>query len=202
MAYDPREKPLAEGLYAERAGKTTRIVADLAARDAIATADRYDGLLVQVLTNRKIYSWNAADATWDVVTGGSGIAKFATLADLEAATEMTDGDFAVTLDTNKLYQYVDSTWEEFTSGSASAVAVIVTSDDYTAVDGDKVIALAANTVTLTTTPNAVVTVKNGGESVVTVVANSGTIDGSDFHKIMNQYDSTDYMCDGVNWWAI
>ena len=35
MTYDPRAKGLADGLYPERTGKTTRVVATLAARDAI-----------------------------------------------------------------------------------------------------------------------------------------------------------------------
>lgn len=127
--FDPRTKSIADGLFPERSGKTTRVVADLAARDAIAADSKYDGLLVQVLSNRKLYSWDATNATWTTVTGGSGIAKFATLADLQAAVGMTDGDFATTLDTDKLYRYTNSAWVEFVAGGGGGVAKYETIDD-------------------------------------------------------------------------
>ena len=166
MTYDPRDKSVNDALYPERSGKTVRVVATIAARDAIAAGDKYngmlvqvlaaprkmyswdgdswaevsgvrsvadvtardaipadekyDGLLVQTLDTRKLYSWDAAGAAWAVVAGGGGLAKFDNLAAIEAAPNATDGDFAVALDTNKLYQRIGGFWTEFSSGGGGS----------------------------------------------------------------------------------
>jgi len=110
MTYDPRTKALAEGLYQERTGKTVRVVADIAARNAIPAGERYNGLLVQVLAQpRKTYSWDGD--SW-VEVSGIRIATDITERDAIAADERYDGLVVHVLETRKLYSW-DATAAEW-----------------------------------------------------------------------------------------
>lgn len=57
------------------ANANSRVVADVAARDAIPTGERVNGLLVTVLTPLTLYVWRTDNSTWNQIGGPGGISE-------------------------------------------------------------------------------------------------------------------------------
>jgi len=89
------------------------------------------------------------------------------------------------------------------SSEAPSFVVMKKSANYTAVDHEVVIGIAAVYITLKNEINATIVVKNGSESEqVVVLPESGTIDGMANYSLTGQYASATFVCDGVDWWVI
>ena len=84
--------------------------------------------------------------------------------------------------------------------------VTIQTSDYTAVDGDVVLANSTdstNVITLTTQNHAEITIKKISDSTaadVVVQADSGQIEDLNFITLENKYEYIKVVCDGTDWW--
>ena len=94
------------------------------------------------------------------------------------------------------------------SSAASATTPVAKTANYTAANGDAVLADASGgdfNVTLPAPANgAKVTVKNVGASGTVTVAHNGSehIDGANTYVLASQYLSRDFLSDGTDWWVV
>ena len=104
---------------------------------------------------------------------------------------------------------LDGTSTLTVSGSPVVATNVTTqTSDYTAVNGDAVLANSidsTNVITLTTQNHAEITIKKISDSTandVIIQADSGQIENLNSITLENQYEYVKVVCDGTDWWIV
>lgn len=146
MSYDPRSTALADALFDERSGKTVRIVADDAARDALNPG----GPMVAVTEHDDLINiYDPTTTTW-IKRGEQGAIKVDTPEDLLTIESPDVGDIAVVRVPTALYCFDGTSWVACGGGGGegSGIQKVATFADLANItgleDGDTAIITTTN----------------------------------------------------------